>query len=83
MIQTEIHDFFTGLNYTYDRKLGTCQISKLTSASVDSQVDADGHLIIRDPSQFFDLDANNFQYVGLVNDFLCLNTRFMFYFVQF
>ena len=65
MVQTEIHDFFTGLNYKYDRKFGNCTVSKLTSADIDSIV-VDGQVVIRNPNQFFDLEGVNYQYVGLV-----------------
>jgi hypothetical protein len=55
------------LNYTVNRKLGTCEINVLKEAIDAQDVIVDGNLLaLKNSSSFFDFDGVPYQYVGLV-----------------
>lgn len=64
-ISNEIHDYETGLKYTFDRKSGRCNISPIDGSSIDTNKNG-SYVYLRDPTQFFDLENSNYQYVGMV-----------------
>lgn len=66
-LMNEIHDYNTGLLYTFDKKTGNCLISNISGSSIDSYKNG-SILYIRNPSQIFDFEQSNAQFVGLVNN---------------
>ncbi|CAF0782441.1 unnamed protein product [Brachionus calyciflorus] len=63
-ISNEIHDFNTGLRYTFDRKTGSCTIAPLTNSELD--VGKNGsYVYLRDPKEMFYFENKNYQYVGI------------------
>ena len=55
------------MNYTVNRKLGTCEINVLKEAIDAQDVIVDGNLLaLKNSSSFFDFDGVPYQYVGLV-----------------
>ena len=64
-VSNEVHDYTTGLKYAFNRKTGTCSISVIDGSSIDTTKNG-SYVALRDPTQFFDLDNSNYQYVGMV-----------------
>lgn len=65
-LSDEIHDYNTGLAYTFDRMTGNCIISNITGSSIDSTKNG-SFVYLRNPNQIFNLGESNAQFVGLVS----------------
>ena len=82
-ITSEIHDFNTGLKYTYSGQTGGCEIEKIESrgeigSSITWNTDEfnqDGKYVsLRNPAQFFDINSD-FQYIGMVSQLFFNSTQ--------
>ncbi|XP_055873123.1 uncharacterized protein LOC106068178 [Biomphalaria glabrata] len=60
-----VDDFNTGLTYSLDLESGYCEVSVISDGTVDAIQMGNGLVKMRDSSQFFDLDPNAYQYMGL------------------
>ena len=55
------------MNYTINRKLGSCEINVLKEGLGVQDIIVDGNLLaLKNSSSFFDFDGIPYQYVGLV-----------------
>ncbi len=74
-ITSEIHDFNTGVRYTFSEQMGSCEIEKLDfrgeigaaiSWAPEEFIQNGKFIAMRNPAQFFDIH-DDFQYIGMVS----------------
>ncbi|CAL1528242.1 unnamed protein product [Lymnaea stagnalis] len=60
-----VTDFNSGLTFTVNLNTGTCDVNKIDAGNVGAFSLASGFVQMRDANQFFDLDSDNYTYMGI------------------